>query len=193
MDPQTKAISSIPGAGAPNALDPELTLLNELHRKIVGLESPNSVPPPPVPVNPKRSAQINKLREAGNTHFRAGKHADAIRHYTLGIEMAISRPQWEPAGLVREELSGLYSNRAQAHMGMQAWPEGAMDAQCSVELKKVQNGKAWWRRGKCLAEMGRFEEAKEWVDEALDFEVGEQELVALSNEIKTALERKHKR
>jgi translocation protein SEC72 len=64
------------------------------------------------------------------------------------------------------------------------WPEGAVDAQCSVELKKVGNAKAWWRRGKCLLEMSRVEEAKEWVSEALEFEGQEQDLVSLMEEIK---------
>lgn len=192
MDPQTKAISST-DPNVSSTMQQEITNLNTLHRSLLTLDTPNTIPPPPVPVNPKRSAQINKLREAGNTHFRSGKHADAIRHYSLGIDMAITRPMWEPAGLVREELSGLYANRAQAHMAMQAWPEGAVDAQCSVELKKVQNGKAWWRRGRCLIEMGRVEEARGWIEEALEFEAGEQELVAMQKEIADLLERKTKK
>lgn len=70
------------------------------------------------------------------------------------------------------------------HAGM--WPEGAADAKCSVELKRGQpgNGKAWWRRGRCLVEMGRWEEAREWVREGLEGEVGnEAELGALGREI----------
>lgn len=63
------------------------------------------------------------------------------------------------------------------------WAEGAVDAQCSVELKKGQNAKAWWRRGRCLMEMGRVEEAREWIAEALDFEGQESDLVALMEEI----------
>jgi len=97
--------------------------------------------------------------------------------------MASLRPLWEPSGLVREELCQLYANRAQAYMGGNNWPEGAIDAQCSVELKKVQNPKAWWRRGKCLLEMGRVQEAFEWVTEALEFEGQETDLVELMTEI----------
>lgn len=57
-------------------------------------------------------------------------------------------------------------------MAMQGWAEGAVDAECSVELKKVGNAKAWWRRGRCLVEMGRLEEARKWVEDALEFEGG---------------------
>lgn len=97
--------------------------------------------------------------------------------------MASGRPVWEPSGLVREELTQLYANRAQAYMGGNLWAEGAVDAHCSVELKKAQNAKAWWRRGRCLLEMGRVEEAREWISEALEFEGQEADLVALMEEV----------
>ncbi|KAF2404687.1 hypothetical protein EJ06DRAFT_541154 [Trichodelitschia bisporula] len=186
LDPQTKAISS---AHLSPDLARELQTLNQLHRTLLTVDGPHGVPPPPIPVNPKRSANISKLRETGNTHYRKAAYADAIRMYSLGIDMALGRPAWEPAGLVREELSALYANRAQAHMAGQNWPEGAVDAQCSVELKKVQNSKAWWRRGKCLIEMGRLEEAREWLAEAVEFEGSEGDLVELLGEVEKRLVR----
>jgi translocation protein SEC72 len=185
LDGTTKVIrTSFPDSG----LSEELTALNTLHRSLVTAQSDaiNAIPPPPTSVNPKRSAQITKLRESGNTSYRQQKYSDAIRMYTLGIEMAVGRPLWEPSVLVREELSGLYANRAQSHMALQNWPEGAVDAYCSVELKKAGNAKAWWRRGKCLMEMGRLEEAEQWISEALEFEGGEQDLVDLMKDIKQA-------
>ena len=185
LDGTTKLIrTAFPDAG----LSEELTALNALHRSLVTAQSDalNAIPPPPTSVNPKRSAQITKLRESGNTSYRQQKYADAIRMYTLGIEMAVGRPQWEPSVLVREELSGLYANRAQSQMALHNWPEGAVDAHCSVELKKAGNAKAWWRRGKCLVEMGRLEEAEQWISEALEFEGSEQDLVDLMKDIKQA-------
>ena len=186
IDPQTKAIS-FPGTTFASTQN-ELNQLNSLNRALVGLTTPT--PPPPVPVDPKRSGQITKMREAGNTAFRKGSHQDAIRLYSLGLEMALQRPSWEPAGLVCEEVSGLYANRAQAHMAIQAWPEGSIDAECSLECKKVQNPKAWWRKGRCLVEMGRVEEAADWVKRGLNFEGSDQELQALKKEIDNTIERK---
>lgn len=97
--------------------------------------------------------------------------------------MALKRPLWEPCGLVRDETAGLYANRAQAHMALQNWAEGAVDAEASVEAKKAGNAKAWWRRGRCLMEMGRLEEAKEWVGRGLEMEGNEADLVGLLKEI----------
>jgi len=168
LDPSTKALSS---HNASSALETELDALNALHRSFIrDIDNPVGVPAPPMPVNPKRSAQITKLRESGNASFKKGDHDGAVRMYGLGLDMAIQRPVWEPAGLVREELSQLYGNRAQAYMAMGRWAEGAVDAECAVELKKVGNVKGWWRRGKCLSEMGRLEECREWLREGVEFE-----------------------
>ncbi len=184
IDPQSKAISASPSG---RALDAELAALNALHRSLLGLENNQSVPPPPVPVNPKRSANVSKLRESGNAEFRKGRYADAIKFYTLGLQMALTRPVWEPSQLVREEVHQLYSNRAQAHMALQGWAEGAVDAEASVEAKRQGNAKAWWRRGRCLLEMGRLEEAKEWVGKGLEMEGDEKELLELLKEIEAKL------
>ena len=61
----------------------------------------------------------------------------------------------------------MYANRAQAYMAMREWSDGAVDAEASVEMKKQGNGKAWWRRGRCLMEMGRVEGAGEVVEVVL--------------------------
>ncbi len=180
IDPTSKAVSS------PHAqLEPYLTSLTNTHRALVSL--PNQIPPPPLLTNPKRSAQISKMRDQGNLSLRKATPAsikEAIQLYTYGIEMALGRPGWEPAASVRDEASNLFSNRAQAAMSCGLWAEGAADALTSVELKRAGNGKAWWRRGKCLLEMGRWKEAKEWVREGLEMEGNElMELTGLMREI----------
>ncbi|KAI9823819.1 MAG: hypothetical protein M1826_007640 [Phylliscum demangeonii] len=190
LDPSTKAIRSAGTSPDDGAVHDELKTLNQLHRALIGLDT--AAPPPPVPVNPVRSAQINKLRESGNASFRKGAFPEAVRLYTFGLEMALSRPPWEPAGLVREEVAGLYANRAQAHMALQSWAEGMVDAEASVEMKRVGNAKAWWRRGRCLQEMGRVEEAKEWIERALEYEGNESDLIALKREVEALLERKER-
>ncbi|KAI2622804.1 hypothetical protein GGS26DRAFT_567674 [Hypomontagnella submonticulosa] len=189
IDPQTKALTTTSNS---RALQAELAALNSFHRSLLALETPNQVPPPPVPVNPKRSANVNKLRDSGSAEYRKGKYADAVKFYSLGLQMALTRPLWEPQQLVREEIATLYANRAQAHMALQSWAEGAADGEASVEAKRVGNPKAWWRRGKCLMEMGRLAEAKEWVAKGLEMESEESELVAMLKDINARLEEKEK-
>ncbi|KAI4185848.1 MAG: hypothetical protein L6R41_003862 [Letrouitia leprolyta] len=179
IDPTSKSLSSpLPHLSTP------LKNLTTLQRSLLSL--PTQTPPPPLPTNPKRSAQIQKMRDQGNISLRKSpqKPSEAIQLYTYGLEMALTRPGWEPSQLVREEASLLYANRAQAYMAAGMWAEGAADAECSVECKRSGNGKAWWRRGKCLVEMGRWREAGEWVREGMEVE-GEKEgeLVTLGREI----------
>jgi translocation protein SEC72 len=196
IDPASKAIS-LPQSSAytpsqTSTINTELQELNDLHRALLSLDPPN-IPPPPLPINPKRSAQITKLRDSGNAAYRKNNHTEAVRLYTYAIEMALSRPGWEPVALAREELAGLFGNRAQAHMGQQAWPEGYIDAKSSVDSKPVGNVKAWWRIAKCLAEMSRYTEAKTFVLKGLEIEgrssEGGKELVALLEDVEAALQR----
>ncbi|KAL4920707.1 hypothetical protein BDW62DRAFT_162622 [Aspergillus aurantiobrunneus] len=195
LDPTSKAISLSTTQYTPSqtaAINDELSALNSLHRSLLALDPP-SIPPPPLPLNPKRSAQITKLRDSANTAFRKNNHAEAVRLYTFAIDMALLRPPWEPVAVLREELSALYGNRAQAWMSQQGWVEGLVDARASVEGKPIGNVKAWWRGGKCLAEMGRWEEAKTFVSRGVELEgkaseVGK-ELLQLLEEVEEGLKR----
>ena len=109
--------------------------------------------------------------------------AEAGKLYSYALEMAMTRPAWEPSAIVRDEVAVLLANRAQVNMSLQAWPEGAADAEGSVEMKRQGNAKAWWRRGKCLVEMGRWEEAGEWVAKGLEAEGNDADLKGLMKEI----------
>ncbi|KAL5002944.1 hypothetical protein BDV10DRAFT_181158 [Aspergillus recurvatus] len=198
LDPSSKAISLSANAATtytPSqtaAINAELSALNTLHRTLLSLDTP-SIPPPPLPLNPKRSAQITKLRDSANAAYRKNNHAEAVRLYTFALEMALARPGWEPVAVAREELAALYGNRAQAYMAQQKWVEGLVDARASVEGRPVGNVKAWWRGGKCLVEMGRWEEAKSFVSRGLELEgknsEGGKELSQLLAEVEEGLKR----
>lgn len=102
--------------------------------------------------------------------------------------MALSRPAFESSVLVREEVAPLLASRAQAHMILKNWAEGAADCKgswfCYSSAQQgqgqVQGGltaaaAAAWnkldirgnciRRGKCLVEMGMWDKAKKWAEE----------------------------
>lgn len=178
IDPQTKQVSTLsPNKIVQDALDS----LNQLHQLMKNLETPNNIPPPPLPVNPKRSAQIAKLRDSATAASRKGQWQEAIRLWTFVIEMASGRPGWEPTGLIREELAASYTARANAYAAAQQWVEGWKDAECSVECKRGPatgpngeripgNPKAFIIGGRCLSEMGRWTDVVEWLERGIDFE-----------------------
>ncbi|RPB05658.1 hypothetical protein L873DRAFT_1785393 [Choiromyces venosus 120613-1] len=169
MDPVTKAIRALPSSNDP-LLARELEALNALHRTIKNTpDVTNDVIPPPTAVGPKRSALIERMRQTGNNAFRKQSYAEAVDLYTHAISMALTRPPWEPSPLLRDELQQLYANRAQAHIGINNWPEALADVNASIDFKRAGNPKAHWRKGKCLKEMGRYEEAKAALEFGLEF------------------------
>lgn len=178
VDPQTKQITTL---SSDKTLQEAIANINKLHTSFKSLETPNNVPPPPLPVNPKRSGQIQKLRDSAVQSARKGQDADAIRLLGVGIDMAASRPGWEPMGLAREELALMYLSRAAAYADLQNWVEGLKDAECSVECKKGPgaapngektpgNAKAYIVGARCLREMGRWSDAVEWLEKAIEVE-----------------------
>ncbi|KAK9479151.1 TPR-like protein [Lipomyces japonicus] len=169
--------------GLPNEVltperETEVEQLNALYKSLINLNA--DVPPPPNQISGRLSEQVKKLKEAGNTSFKKLQYADAIKMYTLAIEMALKRPPWEAAAYVREEVSVLYSNRAQAYMSQNRWGEALVDADTSIYLKRNVS-KSYWRKGKCLIELGRLQEAKDILEIGIEFADGN------DNELKTAL------
>lgn len=203
LDPATKILTATKKAD--EQLEEILRNINSLHNQFKGLETPNHAPPPPLPVNPKRTAQLTKLRESGSQSVRKNDYAGAVRLFSLAIQMAADRPPWEPAGLVREELALCYMERANVHLLARDFAEGFKDAECSTECKRGKqqgpqgqqlpgNPRAFTIGGKCLIEMGRWEEAVAWLERGLELEGNEgpdgKEMTRLLGEARDALEKK---
>ncbi|RMD42481.1 hypothetical protein DV735_g2648, partial [Chaetothyriales sp. CBS 134920] len=190
IDPASKALSV---SSSDQAVQDAVAQVNALHTAFKKLETANNLPPPPMPPDPKRSAQIQKLRESAGTAARKGNYAEAIRLLTFAIDMAASRPGWEPSGLAREELAICYFARAAAHMESRNWVEGWKDAESSTECKRGPqttpqgqkvpgNPQAFIVGGRCLIELTRYDEAVKWLERAIEIEGKEgpgQELVKL--------------
>src|ERR1700694_48366 len=112
------------------------TSINALYRNF-NLLTTEAPPPPNKPPAVARSAQISKLKDSGNSSFKTHKFVDAVRFYSLAINMALVRPPWEPAALCRDETVILLCNRSAAKFALQEYPESLADAEAVVELKKA--------------------------------------------------------
>lgn len=185
------------------AANDAVAMINDLHTQFKTLETANNVPPPPIPVNPKRTAQINKLRESAGQAAKKGSNAEAVRLLTYALDMASARPDWEPVGLKREELAACYLARAAANAENRDWVDAHRDAVCSTECKKgpqvtpqgqriLGNPKAFMVAGKALLEMGRTDEAVAWLQKGVETEGTQTDdckaLVKLLEEAKKRLE-----
>lgn len=186
LDQTTKRIHATSTSAGPADLESAINLVNELHDQFKKLETPNGVPAAPLPINPQRGHQINKLREAAGQAATKKNYADAVRNLGFAIDMAAQRPDWEPVGLKREELAACYLARAAMYAEQREWVDAYHDAMSSAECKKgptvtpqgqkiAGNPKAFLIGGKALLEMGRTDEAVQWLEKAIEVEGTQQD------------------
>ncbi|KAF7722801.1 hypothetical protein EC973_002685 [Apophysomyces ossiformis] len=140
------------------------------------LKQVKEVPQPNEP-NPVRNAQVNRLKEEGNKYFKSGNYPEAIRFYTMAVDLSWSRPLWEPLAFqfVREELAPVLSNRSAAHLALENYVDAFVDAEAVTNLKREWS-KGWFRKGKALVGLGRLEEAAEAFKTGLRFDNESEEL-----------------
>lgn len=127
------------------------------------------IPPPPQPIPNIRSNHIAKAKEDGNTAFRAQKYTDAIRMYSISAALSATRPVYESAQYSRDEMSIALCNRSAAYASNGEWIEALVDANAVIQLKR-QWTKGHFRKGKALAGLKRYDEAKEALLLGLEFE-----------------------
>ncbi|KAN0062544.1 hypothetical protein ACQY0O_005076 [Thecaphora frezii] len=164
----------------------DLTILNALIRSVRGLPPNVPFPPPPNIVPPQRSMAINQAKEQGNAAFRKQNWAEAVRMYTLAVDVAASRPLWEPNQVARDELSLCLANRSAAFYGCGDYIGALCDAEAVVKLKKPWS-KGHYRKGKALAALNRFPEARDAFELGLQFDPDNGDLKQAINDLPTGI------
>lgn len=186
IDEKTKAVvcshHSLPVCTKCNL---DFSSLNALYKNFNSLTT-EAPPPPQAKPHPARSAQIHKMKESGNASFKLNKYADALRYYSLAVEMALARPPWEQAALCRDETVIVLCNRSAAQFALGNYPESLADAEAVVELKKPWP-KGHFRKCKALQAMGRLEEAQRAIELGLMYDPNDNECNLVLKDIKKAL------
>jgi translocation protein SEC72 len=165
----------------------DFSTLNTLHKNILHLPNDQTIPPPPSKHPPlARSQQIGKLKESGNACFKLHKFQDAVKYYSLALDMTLSRPAWEPSQLCRDETVVLLCNRSAAKFALGEYAEALADAEAVCELKKPWP-KGHFRKSKALQAMGQFDEALAAIRIGLMYDRNDNECNLLAKEIERAL------
>jgi translocation protein SEC72 len=160
--------------------------LNSTYRAFNALDTP-APPPPTKQPHPARSAQIAKLRDSGDSSTKLHKYADAVRYYSLAIDMTLARPAWEAASVCRDETVMLLCSRSAARFAMKEYIESLGDAEAVVKLKSSWP-KGHFRKCKALQAMGRLEEAKKAVELGLMSDPNDNECNLALKEVNKALQ-----
>lgn len=172
--------------------DPSLAaLMHQINSLTNGFKQSGFVlevpPPPPQAVNPHRSAQIDKQKLAGNEAFKNGKWGEALKLYSVALDLAASRPPWEPAAMANDEMSILLCNRSAAFLGAELYAEAYADAHACIELKKPWS-KGYFRKAKACLKLGRLFEAKEVLEAGLAYEPHNEELKSVMKEAQNMIQ-----
>lgn len=154
-------------------------LTNGFKQSGFALEIP---PPPPQSINPNRSKQIEISKKSGNDAFKAQNWPEALKLYSMALDMAASRPPWEPAAMANDEMSILLCNRSAAFLGAGLYAEAYADAHACIELKKPWM-KGYFRKAKACIRLCRYNEAKEVIQSGLTYEPHSEELRAVEKEV----------
>ncbi|KAK0389162.1 hypothetical protein NLU13_2737 [Sarocladium strictum] len=97
--------------------------------------------------------KLDRMKEEGNTEFKAGRHQAAIQKYTDALEV-------DPAN--RNMNAKLLQNRAQCKIKLKQWDEAIADAEKAFGLDPSYT-KARKTKANALGQSGRWEDAvKEW-------------------------------
>lgn len=134
-----------------------------------------AVPPPPTIMKPTRTQQFTKAKEEGNSRFKDEKYDEAIKFFTVAVELAADRPPWESHVLAREELSLALSNRSLAHYNLHQYDRSLKDAEAVVEIKRPWS-KGHFRKAKALIALDRSNEARDAIMLGLEFEPSNEDL-----------------
>ncbi|XP_023949750.1 stress-induced-phosphoprotein 1 [Bicyclus anynana] len=118
--------------------------------------------------------QVNKLKERGNAALSSGKYAEAIKYYTMAIEL-------DPENHV------LYSNRSAAYAKAENYSAALEDANKTVSLNPKWS-KGYSRKGSALAYLGKHEESIAAYEKGLEFEPDNQQLASGLEEVKKQAE-----
>ncbi|GAA5880958.1 hypothetical protein JCM3774_001487 [Rhodotorula dairenensis] len=170
---------TIPAGFSAKDLEP----VNELARVLLTATNPDVVfPPPPQPVVNERSKKVAGAKEAGNVAFKKGQWHDAIKLYTMSADIAASRPVFEANVYARDELALALANRSAAYTSAGEYVNALVDAEAVIQLKRPWI-KGHFRKGKALAAMHRFEEAREAFLLGLQFDPTAEELRNAVNDV----------
>jgi tetratricopeptide (TPR) repeat protein len=117
----------------------------------------------------KKESQSNLKKNQAGKAYTNGKYDKAIILFTEAIELNATYV--------------LYSNRSACHIQLKQWEMGLEDAEKCIQLND-DFAKGHYRKGLCLSELGRHDEAYLAIKEAYDIEPEDQEIVQKLNSVK---------
>ncbi|CCH44894.1 Translocation protein [Wickerhamomyces ciferrii] len=164
-DPITKIISINESAQNDQELKEEIDQLNRLSKDFINLNS--EIPESPEP-SKTLTPLIKKLVTSGIDAQKRGKHHDAIKQFSLAIDMASRRSRWEAFAIQLQELNLILMARCDSYIMTKNWIDAYNDADMLLGTQ-VNTPENFLRRATAASNMGRLTQAKYDLERGLCF------------------------
>ncbi|ODQ79392.1 hypothetical protein BABINDRAFT_142116 [Babjeviella inositovora NRRL Y-12698] len=161
----------------------EIKQLNVLVDDIV---SHGSLPTPPTPdtTNKQLTTLIKKMYDGGVKSFKAEKYPDAVKQFSLGIEMVSRRAKFESFQQTLPELNLFLMSRTDSYLKTKEYLKAFNDADLLLSI--VPNvPENYLRKGVACYFLGNYEASKAEYERGLAFDPKN---VRLQNELKVVIE-----
>jgi histone-lysine N-methyltransferase SETD3 len=116
------------------------------------------------------------LKEAGNKAFAAGNFQEAIKQFTMAIEITLEQPNHV-----------YFANRANCHLELNEFEECISDCNQAIQIYPSYS-KSYFRKAKALVNLQRLKEALEVAEEGLKLEPDNPAFLELISEIQKEIE-----
>lgn len=125
---------------------------------------------------PKRKKEVNKndpdaIKEAGNKAFMAKNFDEAIKCYTIAIEITLEKPNHV-----------FYANRANAQLELHNYEECINDCNSAIEIEPTYT-KSYYRKAKALYCQNRLQDALSVIEKAHEMEPSNSDILSLQDKI----------
>ena len=149
------------------------------------------------------------LKDEGNQHFKTGDYPKAIaayhqifmyvHGYSVGSSGSAGMPGQTSVPVSAEEMAQIkelklthFNNLAMCHLKKDNWQKAHTNCTKALELDP-KNVKALFRRGKCNAQLGHLDEAKEDLDQVIQLQPDNKEAVRELRGLKAGFAAQRKR
>lgn len=176
-DPKTKKlVLSGEGASADPQLKIEIDQLNILTSEVIGCGA--EVPPQPSAqnFNQDTSKMVKKLYEGGVQAFKVGKFEEAVKQFSIGIEMISRRYKFESFQFTLQELGLFLMSRADAYLKTMEPLKAFNDADMLIGMM-ITSPDNFLRRGVANYFLGNYELARADYQRGLAFDPNNQRLL----------------
>ena len=128
----------------------------------------------------KDSSNPESLKEAGNKAFLSKNYEEAVKHYTLAIEITMETPNHI-----------YFANRANAYLELHNYEECIAD--CNQAIKVDPSFiKSYFRKAKAQINQSKLPDALKTLREGLEIDPGNVDFTKLSAELEQEIEEDNK-